>query len=107
MAIRNYHDKHTASFVAGERVRKCEQCERGAIKAIAKLQAATRLVELRNPPSNHFAALAGEPERYSIRIDRKWRVCFRWAPIEPIPEGTDILMVPGKPDDVEITSHCD
>jgi plasmid maintenance system killer protein len=107
MAIRDYHDKDTASFVAGERVRKFAQCERGAIKAIAKLQAVARLVEFRNPPSNHFEALAGEPGRYSIRIDRKRRVCFRRAPIEPQPEGADMLMVPGEPYDVEITNHYD
>ena len=107
MAIRDYRDKDTASFVASERVRKFEQCRRGAIKAIAKLQAVTQLVELRNPPSNRFEALTNEPERYSIRIDRKWRVCFRWAPIEPTPEGEDVLMVLGEPYDVEITNHCD
>jgi proteic killer suppression protein len=107
MAIRDYHDKDTASFVAGERVRKFEQCKRGAIKAIAKLQAVMRLVELRNPPSNHFEALTNEPGRYSIRIDRKWRVCFRWAPIEPTSEGADVLTAPGEPYDVEITNHYD
>ncbi len=97
MAIRDYHDKDTASFVRGERVRRFEQCRPGAVKAIAKLQAATRLMDLRNPPSNRFEALAGEPGRYSIRIDNKWRVCFRWAPSEPPSEGTDPLMVPASP----------
>ena len=107
MAIRDYHDKDTADFVEGKRVRRFEQCRRGAIKAIAKLQAVTRLVELRNPPSNHFEALTNEPGRYSIRIDRKWRACLRWAPFEPVPEGTDILLVLGEPYDVEITNHYD
>lgn len=107
MAIRDYRDKETAAFVEGKRVRAFEQCRHGAIKAIMKLQAAGRLIELRNPPSNHFEALDGEPGRYSIRIDRKWRACFRWAPIEPIPEGADILTVPGEPYDVEITKHYD
>lgn len=107
MTIRDYRDKDTAAFVEGERVRKFEQCQKGAIKAIAKLQAVTRLIELRNPQSNHFEALAGEAGRYSIRIDRKWRVCFRWAPSESVEEGADILTVPGEPCDVEITNHYD
>lgn len=107
MTIRDYHDKDTAAFVAGQRVRRFQQCERNAIKAIAKLQAVTRLIELRNPPSNHFEALDGEPGRYSIRIDRKWRACFRWVPTESVPEGADMLMVPGEPYDVEITNHYD
>ena len=108
MAIRDYLDKDTADFVAGKRVRAFEQCGRAAVKAITKLQVVERLIELRNPPSNHFEALKGEPGRYSIRIDRKWRVCFRWAPlVEPVPEGAAMLMVQGEPYEVTITNHYD
>jgi toxin HigB-1 len=109
MAIRDYHDKDTADFVAGKRVRAFEQCAKNAAKAIMKLQVVERLIELRNPPSNHFEALVGEAGRYSIRIDRKWRVCFGWAPSEAVPEGAEarLLMVPGEPFDVEITNHYD
>lgn len=106
MAIRDYRDRRTAAFVAGERVPAFEQCARAAVKALTKLQNASRLVELRNPPSNHFEALSGDREEcYSIRIDQKWRLCFRWAPRDPILEGADILMVPGQPFDVEMTDH--
>jgi proteic killer suppression protein len=105
MAIRDYADRRTAAFVQGERVREFEQCKRPAIRAIAKLQAVTRLIELRNPPSNHFEAVKGEPGLYSIRIDGKWRVCFRWAFTETAPESTDALMVQGEPYDVEINNH--
>jgi toxin HigB-1 len=106
MAIRDYHDKNTASFVEGKRVRAFEQCAKAAAKAITKLQVVERLIELRNPPSNYFEALSGDRAgQYSIRIDDKWRVCFRWAPAEPLPEGVDILMVPGEPYRVEITLH--
>ena len=107
MAIRGCHDKHTEDFLAGKRVRAFQQCAKQAVKALTKLQAAERLVELRNPPSNNFEALAGEPGRYSVRIDRKWRVCFCWEPHEPVPEGTDVVMVEGEPYDVEITNHYD
>jgi toxin HigB-1 len=107
MAIRDCLDRDTQAFLEGKRVRAFEQCARTAIKALTKLQVVERLVELRNPPSNHFEALAGEPGRYSIRIDRKWRVCFRWAPLEPVPEGADILRAPGEPYEVEITNHYD
>jgi len=107
MAVRDYLDRDTQAFVEGKRVRAFEQCTKGAIKALTKLQVVERLVELRNPPSNYFEALGGELGRYSIRIDRKWRVCFRWAPLEPVAEGADILMVSGEPYDVEITNHYD
>ncbi|SRR6266702_4204364 len=104
MAIRSYRGRDTEAFAAGERVRAFQQCERRAVKALTKLQAVERLIELRNPPSNEFEAMRGDRQgEYSIRIDRKWRVCFKWAPHEPAPEGVDALMVPGEPYDVEIT----
>jgi proteic killer suppression protein len=107
MAIRDYRDRNTADFVEGKRVRAIEQCARPAAKAIAKLQAVSRLIELRNPPSNRFEALSGEAGRYSIRIDRKWRVCFGWALLAPLGEGEDLMLAQGEPCDVEITNHYD
>jgi proteic killer suppression protein len=108
MAILDYHDQNTAAFVekGGRGVRAFEQCAKAAIKALTKLQVVERLVELRSPPSNNFEALRGEDGRYSIRIDRKWRLCFRWKPLET-PVGQDILMVQGEPYDVEISNHYD
>lgn len=107
MAIRSCQGKQTEEFLAGKRVRAFEQCTKQAQKAIAKLQAAEELRDLRSPPSNNFEALEGEPGRYSIRIDRKWRLCFRWETREPVPEGADILTVRGEPYDVEISNHYD
>ncbi|MFZ2004134.1 MAG: type II toxin-antitoxin system RelE/ParE family toxin [Stellaceae bacterium] len=92
----------------GRGVRRFEQCARAAVKALTKLQVVERLIELRSPPSNNFEALRGEEGRYCIRIDRKWRLCFRWRPlVEPVPEGQGILMVQGEPYDVEISNHYD
>jgi toxin HigB-1 len=106
MAIRSCRDRRTSDFLAGKRVREFEECASAAGRAIAKLQAATRLYDLRNPPSNRFEALGGDRRgEYSIRIDRRWRVCFRWATLEPSPEGADIGTVPGEPYDVEINRH--
>jgi len=105
MGIRDYHDRRTAAFVEGERVPQFEQCAKQAVKAIAKLQSASQLIDLRNSPSNHFEALEGEEGRYSIRINKKWRACFRWAVTEAAPEGKAALMVQGEPYDVEITNH--
>ena len=43
------------------------------------LDAATELRDLRNPPGNRLEALRGNRTgQYSIRINRQWRVCFRW-----------------------------
>ena len=106
MAIRSCRDKRTASFMAGERVREFEAFGFQAVKAIAKLQTAPRLVDLRNPPSNRFEALGGDRTgQYSIRINAQWRLCFRWAPTSERQPDTDLQLEPGEPYDVEITDY--
>ena len=47
---------------------------------LLQLDAATRLSDLRLPPSNRLEALKGDRGgRWSIRINDQWRVCFRFA----------------------------
>jgi len=56
------------------------------------LDAAERLGDLMVPPGNRLEKLAGDRAgQHSIRINRQWRICFRW---------TD-----GGPEDVEITNY--
>ena len=44
------------------------------------LDAADTLEDLRLPPGNHLEKLYGDRHgQYSIRINRRWRICFRWA----------------------------
>ncbi|MDE1149518.1 MAG: type II toxin-antitoxin system RelE/ParE family toxin [Azospirillaceae bacterium] len=106
MAIKSCRDKDTASFLAGKHVRQFQAIERQAQKALTKLTVVSRLVELRNPPSNRFEALGGDRSgEYSIRINDQWRVCFRWEFTQADPEGTDPLMRQGQPYDVEITDY--
>jgi len=43
------------------------------------IAAATELNALRIPPANHLEPLHGDREgQFSIRINRQWRICFRW-----------------------------
>jgi proteic killer suppression protein len=50
-----------------------------AFKKLALLNAATDLVELSVPPGNKLEALTGDRNgQHSIRINRQWRICFRW-----------------------------
>lgn len=45
------------------------------------LDAATKLTDLRSPPGNQLEVLKGDRAgQYSIRVNRQWRVCFRWTP---------------------------
>jgi toxin HigB-1 len=42
------------------------------------------LADLRIPPGNRLEALKGDRAgKYSIRINDKFRVCFRWTPAGP------------------------
>jgi proteic killer suppression protein len=105
MPIKTFADRRSADFAAGKRVREFQAFERQAARALTKLNAAARLIELRNPPSNRFEALGGDREQsYSIRINDRWRVCFRWAFSEAA-DGRDPLLVPGDAVDVEIVDY--
>jgi len=80
--IVSFADKRTAAIFAGYAPRKGIS-SRLAIEALAKMQqlhAATALIDLRVPPGNRLEALKGDRKgQFSIRVDRQWRLCFRWS----------------------------
>lgn len=46
---------------------------------LTQLDAATEVDDLRQPPSNRLERLSGERlGQWSIRINDRWRVCFRF-----------------------------
>jgi len=50
-----------------------------ATMRLTQLNAATRVEDLRLPPSNRLEALKGDRKgQWSIRINDQWRVCFRF-----------------------------
>ena len=54
---------------------------RRAALQLAALAKATRLELLRDPPGNHLEALGGDRAgQHSIRVNRQFRICFRWTP---------------------------
>ncbi len=66
--------------------------EPGAFMRLMQIDAATRIEDLRLPPSNRLERLKGDRRgQWSIRINDRWRVCFRF-------EGGDAL-------DAEITDY--
>lgn len=49
------------------------------MKKLWMLDGAPDLNALRVPPSNRLEALKGDRKgQYSIRINKQWRICFRW-----------------------------
>ena|ERR1700730_16255613 len=106
MAISGCRDRRTERFLAGERVKEFQAFADAAAKALTKLQAAVILRDLRSPPSNRFEALGGDRNgQYSIRINRQYRVCFKWAPHTSVHAGPDALEISGDAYDVEINNH--
>lgn len=50
-----------------------------ALMKLQQLNAAGDLKDLSIPSSNHLEALKEDRKgEYSIRINKQWRICFRW-----------------------------
>jgi proteic killer suppression protein len=78
--IRSFADKDTRALFDDQRVRRFSGIERPARRKLLLLNAARALEDLSVPPGNRLEALKGDRARqHSIRIDRQWRICFRWA----------------------------
>jgi proteic killer suppression protein len=56
------------------------QIEAVARRKLRQLQIAESLDDLRVPPGNRLEALRGDRAgQYSVRINDRYRVCFRWT----------------------------
>jgi len=78
--IRSFADKVTAAVFAGFEVRRLPgPVQQAARRKLKLLDAAVSLEELRVPPGNRLEALHGDRRgHWSIRVNERWRVCFRW-----------------------------
>ena len=78
--IQSFRDQSTAQLFQRRLSRRFPPNLRGiAWRKLAVLNAAERLDDLRVPPGNRLERLAGDREgQYSIRINERWRICFRW-----------------------------
>lgn len=67
-----------------------QKLARIALRKLAMLDAATGLEDLRVPPGNRLERLSGNRnDQHSIRINKQWRVCFRWTKAGP--ENVEIV----------------
>ncbi|MBV7329148.1 type II toxin-antitoxin system RelE/ParE family toxin [Chloroflexi bacterium TSY] len=77
--IKSFKDNHTEQLYRRKFVKRFSGIERQALTRSRRLDAATQLGDLVEPPSNRFEALKGDRQgQYSIRINEQWRLCFRW-----------------------------
>lgn len=78
--IKTFSDKRTETLFDKGAYKKTDKALAAkAKKQLDRLNAATRLEDLYFPPSNHFESLEGHnPTRYSIRVNKQWRISFEW-----------------------------
>ena len=77
--IRGFKDRKTRRFFEGQRVREFQGFADQATRRLAYREAAETLRDLAGLRSNRLEALAGgRAGQHSIRINRQWRICFRW-----------------------------
>jgi toxin HigB-1 len=63
---------------------------RVAVRKLEALDSAEALQDLRVPPGNRLEQLKGDRAgQYSIRINDRYRICFRWT--EAGPEDVEIV----------------
>lgn len=78
--IQSFADRETERFyVDGISRRLPTEIRRRAAMRLFQLNAATRVEDLRLPPSNRLEQLRGNRAgQFSVRVNDQWRVCFRF-----------------------------
>jgi proteic killer suppression protein len=78
--IRGFKDRKTQSLFEGNRVRQFQGFTDQAVRRLTILNSAETLEDLACLRSNRFEALSGDRKnQFSIRINKQWRIYFRWA----------------------------
>jgi proteic killer suppression protein len=91
--IKSFRDKQTERVWRREYSKRLPRdIQERVLMKLQQLNAAGDLKDLSIPSSNQFEALKGDRKgEYSIRVNKQWRICFRWRD--------------GHASDVEITDY--
>jgi proteic killer suppression protein len=78
--IKSFGDRDAERLFRRQPVKRLgADVQRIALRKLRMLDAATTLDDLRVPPANRLEKLKGDRAgQHSIRINRQWRLCFRW-----------------------------
>ena len=89
--LRSFRGKDTEAIWRRQRLRRLDgPTQHVAWRKLAMLDAAENLADLLIPPGNRPEKLSGDRAgQRSIRINRQWRVCFRWT--DAGPEDVEIV----------------
>jgi proteic killer suppression protein len=79
-SIRSIRDRRVQQILDGVRPKGFSpDLLRATEKRLTALELAEHVTDLAVPPSMRLEKLAGDREgSWSIRINRQWRICFRW-----------------------------
>lgn len=78
--IKGFANKETELlFLTGQGSRFPPDIVSRARRKLLMIDAATRLDDLKTPPSNRLESLKGKQKgQHSIRVNDQWRICFVW-----------------------------
>jgi len=78
--IQSFKCKETEKIFKGLISRKFPaDIQSRAFNKLAAIHVSLTLDDLKSPPSNHLEQLKGDrAAQYSIRINKKYRICFEW-----------------------------
>lgn len=76
----SFKDEETALIFEGVRIKSLPlEVQNIARRKLRMMDNAQSLQDLRVPPGNRLEFLGGDREgQYSVRINDKYRICFRW-----------------------------
>lgn len=78
--IKNFKCKETRKIFEGIYSKKFAlDIQSRALMKLRMIDSSRSLQDLRTPPSNHLEMLKGDRlGEVSIRINKQWRICFKW-----------------------------
>jgi len=78
--IKSFKDKETENIWKGIILRHIpKEIQIIARRKLRMINNAYSLIDLQTPPSNRLEKLSGNrKDQYSIRINIRWRICFKW-----------------------------
>lgn len=81
MVIKSFGDAEIEKIWSQQRSRRLPgDIQQRALNKLAMINHASDLNDLRIPPANRLEALSGDRSgKHSIRINRQWRISFRWV----------------------------
>jgi toxin HigB-1 len=88
--IKSFRCQETQRLFETGKSRRWQNIRSVAERKLAQMNAARELRDLASPPGNQLEALEGDRAgQHSLRINKQWRVCFRWT--EEGPEEVEIV----------------